>query len=86
MKIINSVQALGAQISAWRQNGERIAFVPTMGNLHNGHLTLVDVAKSRADRVIVSIFVNRLQFGLNEDWDKYPRTLENDIAKLSDSP
>jgi len=83
MKIINSVQALRAQISAWRQNGERIAFVPTMGNLHNGHLTLVDVAKSRADRVIVSIFVNPMQFGKNEDLDNYPRTLDADCAGLS---
>lgn len=83
MKIINSVQALRAQISAWRQNGERIAFVPTMGNLHNGHLKLVDVAKSRADRVIVSIFVNPMQFGKNEDLDSYPRTLEADFAGLT---
>ena len=83
MKIINSVPALRAQISAWRQNGERIAFVPTMGNLHNGHLKLVDVAKSRADRVIVSIFVNPMQFGKNEDLDSYPRTLEADCAGLT---
>ena len=84
MKIINSVPALRAQISGWRQNGERIAFVPTMGNLHNGHLKLVDVAKSRADRVIVSIFVNPMQFGKNEDLDSYPRTLEADCAGLTD--
>ena len=83
MKIIDSVPALRAQISAWRQNGERIAFVPTMGNLHNGHLKLVDVAKSRADRVIVSIFVNPMQFGKNEDLDSYPRTLEADCAGLT---
>ena len=83
MKIINSVPALRAQISCWRQNGERIAFVPTMGNLHNGHLKLVDVAKSRADRVIVSIFVNPMQFGKNEDLDSYPRTLEADCAGLT---
>ena len=83
MKILNSIAALRAQISAWRQNGERIAFVPTMGNLHNGHLKLVDVAKSRADRVIVSIFVNPMQFGKNEDLDSYPRTLEADCAGLT---
>lgn len=83
MKILNSIAALRAQISAWRQNGERIAFVPTMGNLHNGHLKLVDVAKSRADRVIVSIFVNPMQFGKNEDLDNYPRTLEADCAGLT---
>ncbi|MEH8016070.1 pantoate--beta-alanine ligase [Rheinheimera muenzenbergensis] len=83
MKILNSIAALRAQISAWRQNGERIAFVPTMGNLHNGHLKLVDVAKGRADRVIVSIFVNPMQFGKNEDLDSYPRTLEADCAGLT---
>ncbi|KUM53102.1 pantoate--beta-alanine ligase [Rheinheimera sp. EpRS3] len=83
MKILNSIAALRAQISTWRQNGERIAFVPTMGNLHNGHLKLVDVAKSRADRVIVSIFVNPMQFGKNEDLDSYPRTLEADCAGLT---
>ncbi|MEO3876987.1 pantoate--beta-alanine ligase [Rheinheimera fenheensis] len=83
MNIITTVEALRAQIAAWRKKGETIAFVPTMGNLHNGHLTLVDVAKSRADRVIVSIFVNPMQFGKNEDLDKYPRTLEADCAGLS---
>ncbi|MGP9800212.1 pantoate--beta-alanine ligase [Rheinheimera sp. NSM] len=83
MKILNSIAALRAQISAWRQNGECIAFVPTMGNLHNGHLKLVDVAKNRADRVIVSIFVNPMQFGKNEDLDSYPRTLEADCAGLT---
>ena len=83
MNIITSVEALRAQIAAWRKNGEKIAFVPTMGNLHQGHLTLVDVAKSRADRVIVSIFVNPMQFGKNEDLDSYPRTLEADCAGLT---
>lgn len=83
MNIITTVEALRAQIAAWRKKGETIAFVPTMGNLHNGHLKLVDVAKSRADRVIVSIFVNPMQFGKNEDLDKYPRTLEDDCAGLT---
>ena len=82
MNIITSVEALRAQIAAWRKNGETIAFVPTMGNLHNGHLKLVDVAKRHADRVIASIFVNPMQFGKNEDLDKYPRTLDADCAGL----
>lgn len=84
MNIISSIDALRQQIKTWRQNGERIAFVPTMGNLHNGHLQLVDVAKAKADRVIVSIFVNPMQFGKNEDLASYPRTLEADCAGLNE--
>ncbi|HEY9041405.1 MAG TPA: pantoate--beta-alanine ligase [Rheinheimera sp.] len=82
MNLISSIDTLRQQISSWRQNGQRIAFVPTMGNLHNGHLQLVDVAKTRADKVIVSIFVNPMQFGKNEDLASYPRTLEADCAGL----
>ena len=83
MKILSTIAQLREQISAWRKNGERIAFVPTMGNLHNGHLKLVDIAKTHADRVIVSIFVNPMQFGKNEDLDSYPRTLDADCAGLT---
>jgi len=83
MNILDSVAALRAQITTWRQAGERIAFVPTMGNLHNGHFKLVDIARQHADRVICSIFVNPMQFGKNEDLDKYPRTLDADIAGLT---
>ena len=78
MQIIHTVQAL----REWRKTAGTVAFVPTMGNLHEGHLALVREAKKRADNVVVSIFVNRLQFGQGEDFDKYPRTLGQDAAKL----
>lgn len=83
MNILANIDELRAQIASWRRAGDTIAFVPTMGNLHQGHLQLVDVAKSRADRVIVSIFVNPMQFGQNEDLANYPRTLDADVAGLS---
>lgn len=83
MNIISSINDLRVQIRQWRLAGERIAFVPTMGNLHNGHFRLVDIARQHADRVIVSIFVNPMQFGANEDLDSYPRTLEQDCAGLT---
>ncbi|KAB2968759.1 pantoate--beta-alanine ligase [Zoogloea sp.] len=63
----------------------RVAFVPTMGNLHDGHIALMRQARSQADVVVASIFVNRLQFGPKEDFDKYPRTFENDCARLRDA-
>lgn len=78
MQIIHTVQ----ELRAWRKNAGTVAFVPTMGNLHEGHLALVREAKKRADNVVVSIFVNRLQFGQGEDFDKYPRTLQQDADKL----
>ena len=84
MLMIQDSAQLRALIRQWRSAGERVAFVPTMGNLHQGHLQLVDTAKQRADRVIVSIFVNPMQFGANEDLDKYPRTLEQDCKGLSE--
>jgi pantoate--beta-alanine ligase len=73
---------LRARVRAWRAAGERIAFVPTMGNLHAGHGSLVAAARERADRVVVSIFVNPLQFGPNEDYATYPRTPEEDRKLL----
>lgn len=77
-----SIADIRAQVKAWRQKGETIAFVPTMGNLHLGHITLVKEAKTRADHVVASIFVNPMQFGKNEDLDAYPRTLADDQAAL----
>ncbi|MCC5854468.1 MAG: pantoate--beta-alanine ligase [Idiomarina sp.] len=82
MHHLNSVAELRSLREAWRANGQTIAFVPTMGNLHAGHLSLVEHAKQLADRVIVSIFVNPMQFGANEDLDNYPRTLAADQAAL----
>ena len=78
----SSVRAVREQVAAWRAAGERIALVPTMGNLHDGHLSLVDLASARADRVVVSIFVNPTQFGPTEDIESYPRTPEEDEAVL----
>ncbi|MAA95819.1 MULTISPECIES: pantoate--beta-alanine ligase [unclassified Arsukibacterium] len=83
MNILANINELRAQIASWRRAGKKIAFVPTMGNLHQGHLQLVDVAKRRADKVIVSIFVNPMQFGQNEDLANYPRTMADDIAGLT---
>lgn len=82
MRTVNSTAELREQVGAWRRQGDKIAFVPTMGNLHAGHLALVERAKQHADRVVVSIFVNPLQFGPGEDFDSYPRTLAADAEKL----
>jgi pantoate--beta-alanine ligase len=71
------------QLQSWRQSGQTIAFVPTMGNLHAGHLGLVDEAKKHADRVVVSIFVNPTQFAEGEDFSCYPRTREQDLEQLA---
>ncbi|MDN0083986.1 pantoate--beta-alanine ligase [Crenobacter sp. SG2305] len=81
MQVIRSI----ADMRAWRKTAGKIAFVPTMGNLHAGHLALVREAKQRADKVVVSIFVNRLQFGQGEDFDAYPRTYDSDAEKLREA-
>ncbi|MEK9498773.1 pantoate--beta-alanine ligase [Photorhabdus sp. P32] len=82
MLIVETVPILRREIRRWRQEGKRIALVPTMGNLHNGHMTLVDTAKGQADIVIVSIFVNPMQFNRQDDLARYPRTLQEDCEKL----
>ena len=78
MKIVSTIEELRDQLSGQL----RTAFVPTMGNLHEGHLSLMRLARKHGDPVVASIFVNRLQFGPNEDFDKYPRTFQADVEKL----
>ena len=85
MEIHAKVDALRATLNAARRAGKTIAFVPTMGNLHAGHISLMRQARDHADLVVASIFVNRLQFGPNEDFDQYPRTFEADCAQLRDA-
>jgi pantoate--beta-alanine ligase len=82
MLLVESVADLRLQVAAWRRAGRRVAFVPTMGSLHAGHLRLVQVAREHADAVVASIYVNPLQFGPNEDFASYPRTLDADRAAL----
>lgn len=83
MQIEDSLSGLRAQLKIWRQQHQTIAFVPTMGNLHDGHLSLLKKARTLADKVVVSIFVNPLQFDDANDLAHYPRTLKNDINKLT---
>ncbi len=82
MKTVININALRQQVKEWRQQGLSIAFVPTMGNLHAGHISLIDKAHNHADKVVASIFVNPMQFGENEDIENYPRTMEKDQQKL----
>jgi len=85
MKTETTINGVRAALRTARTAGQSIAMVPTMGNLHEGHITLVKAAKRRADIVVASIFVNPTQFGANEDFDKYPRTLSADSALLADA-
>jgi pantoate--beta-alanine ligase len=81
--VVRTVKALRRQVDTWRATGERVALVPTMGALHEGHISLVKAARRRAKRVVVSIFVNPAQFAPTEDFSKYPRTFANDRAMLT---
>jgi pantoate--beta-alanine ligase len=82
-KAVSEPAELRDQLETWRREGRAVGFVPTMGNLHAGHLDLVRAVAARADRVVVSIFVNPLQFGPGEDFGAYPRTLDADLALLA---
>lgn len=83
MRTVHTIAELRAQVAAWRRAGERVAFVPTMGNLHRGHIHLVERARELAPRTVASIFVNPTQFGPSEDYAGYPRTLEDDGRQLA---
>jgi pantoate--beta-alanine ligase len=84
MQTVQDAPALRAAIRGWRSKGQTVGFVPTMGNLHAGHQSLVRLARARADRVVASVFVNPTQFGPTEDFERYPRTLVHDQAALAD--
>lgn len=86
MKSVTAVRDMQAMSREWRRDGKRIAFVPTMGNLHAGHLALIEQATTQADRVVVSIFVNPLQFNELDDFANYPRTLDQDRQQLLACP
>ncbi len=85
MDTYTKIEELKSAVRAWRREGLVIGFVPTMGNLHEGHLSLINVARSRADRVVASIFVNPLQFGEDEDYSSYPRTEGRDKVLLDEN-
>src|SRR5678815_1411357 len=82
INVIHDLTALRGHIGKWKQDGQRVAFVPTMGNLHAGHFSLIELAHRHADRVVASVFVNPTQFGPSEDFSRYPRTPDADAAGL----
>src|SRR6266567_8644715 len=84
LKIAKTVSGLRRSVTQWRDAGKTIALVPTMGALHEGHIALVRLARRRADRVVVSIFVNPAQFAPTEDYSTYPRTFDADVAALAE--
>lgn len=85
MQTVTTIAEVRAAVTAWRRAGERIAFVPTMGNLHDGHISLIERARAHGDRFVASIFVNPMQFGPNEDFNHYPRTPERDSTMLAEA-
>jgi pantoate--beta-alanine ligase len=82
METVTTIAAVRERVSAWRKEGKRVAFVPTMGNLHPGHISLIELARKKGDRFVASIFVNPMQFGPNEDFAHYPRTPSQDAQML----
>ncbi|RZO67346.1 MAG: pantoate--beta-alanine ligase, partial [Parvularculaceae bacterium] len=86
LEVIHTLAEMRQLIAAWRRKGERIALVPTMGALHDGHLSLLEIAKANADRVVASIFLNPTQFAANEDLSTYPRREQEDLERLSKVP
>lgn len=84
MVVCHTVSDTRAALAPARETSRKIGFVPTMGNIHEGHLTLVDIAHENSDYVVVSVFVNPTQFDRKEDFDRYPRTLDQDLVKLAD--
>ena len=85
MQTVQDAAALRAAVRGWRNQGQTVGLVPTMGNLHAGHYSLIKLARARADRVVASVFVNPTQFGPNEDFERYPRTLSQDQAGLAEA-
>lgn len=85
METVTTIAAVRERVASWRRAGQRIAFVPTMGNLHAGHISLIELARRRGDRFVASIFVNPMQFGPNEDFAHYPRTPHQDERMLAEA-
>lgn len=85
IQTVTQLPGLRSRVGRWKSEGLRVAFVPTMGNLHAGHHSLVALARSRADRVVASVFVNPTQFGPGEDFERYPRTPDQDVAGLGEA-